>query len=348
MQIYIIIFVAALCLVLYRKETKLSWVLLLFMFVVTAFRSEDVGADTYNYLYVFSHETGSNLDRSSRLLEFLNLGVYFLLSQYNLETRYVLILYAIVSYALLFVISKKFKIRLSYLLLFFFLTNLFIKNLNISRQIVSVTILIVGINYIKHEDFRKSLLFFLFVALAGGFHASSYLYVFLYLFRYAKTTCSKQIPIVVFLVSLVFVFNIIPLEPIFKLLTPVDYENYSKSLSYSYTGSVLGLIFIVFNLGINSFILYRYKGPFYFLFMLCIIINSTTVGMDFVVGRITLVFSLFLCVVFSQFFGKDKLTGIDTALFSIVLLTRTYFSFSAILHDPDLIQYSFDFSLLTK
>lgn len=348
MQVYIIIFVAALCLTLYRKETKLSLALLVFMFIVTAFRSEDVGADTYNYLYMFSHETGSNLDYSSRTVEYLNIGAYSLLSNYNLDTRYILVFYAVISYVLLFVISRKYRIRLSHLLLFFFLTNLFIKNLNISRQIVSVTILIWGISYIYNDKVKTSLLFFLFVALAGGFHASSYLYVFLYIFRFTKDKSLSNAPIAVFLVSLVFILNIISLEPIMRSLMPIEYSIYSKSLSHTYSGSLLGLLFIIINLAIQCILLKRYKGPQYLLFAFCIIVNSTTVGMDFVVGRITLVFSLFLCLVFSQFFGNNKLSGIDLILFVFILVTKTYFAFTSILRDPDLIPYKFDFSLLVK
>lgn len=348
MQIYLIVFAVALGLALYKKETKLSWVLLLFMFIVTAFRAEDVGADTYNYLYEFSHETGSNIDNSSRLLEFLNLGAYFFVFNYGLDTRYIIILYALLSYLCLFIINRKYGIRLSYLLLFFFLTNLFIKNLNISRQVVSISILAVGINYIFHEKPRKSLIFFLFVILAGGFHASSYIYVFLYLFRFIRIQHSKGLPLAAFLVSLIFITGIIPLEPILQQLMPAEYGLYSKALSHSYSGSLIGLLFIIFNLAVQCLILYRYKGQYFLLFAFCIVISSTTVGMDFVVGRITLIFSLFSCIVFSQFFGGKRLSPTDKLLFLFVIVTRAYFAYSAIISDPDLVPYVFDFSIITQ
>lgn len=350
MQIYIIIYVIALCLTLFKKETKFSLALLALLFIVTAFRDETVGADTYNYLYFFSHETGSNVDVSSRVLEFLNMGAYSFIYINGLENRFILIFYAFVSYLFLYIISKKYRIRLSYLLLFFFLTSLFIKNLNISRQVVSITILATGVSYIFDKSFKKSLLFFVFVVLAGGFHASSYFFIFLYAFRYLRNynDTGKTIPLYVFLISMAFIIGIIPLEPIIRQIMPVEYQLYSKALSHTYSGSIVGLFFILFNLIVQCVLLSRYKGDYYLLFAFCIIISSITVGMDFVVGRITLIFSLMSCVVFSDFFGEYKKASFDLLLFIFVVLSKTYFSFSAILRDPDLVPYNFDFSLVLK
>ena len=339
MRVYIIIYLAALLLALYKKETKLSLLLLLFMFFVTAFRAEEVGVDTWNYLHNFSSETGSELDFSSRALEFLNLGLYYYFLQLGIDTRVILVLYSLITYFFIFQFNKKLNTRLSYFLLFLFLTNFFIKGLNISRQVASAAILAYGILFIYEKNTSKSLWFFVFVILAGGLHATSYFYVILYVLRYIHLNNTKLVSLSTFLISLLIILNIIPIEPIMHQLMPKEFAIYSKDLAHDYTGSFLGMVLILFTLAVECILLSKYKGKYLALFALGIIMNSSTVGMDFVVSRITLFFSLVYCAFFAIYIGRQKLDQLDIALLSAMFLIKTYFAFGAILSDPDLVPF---------
>lgn len=342
MKVYIIIYIAALCLALYKKETKLSLLLLFFMFFTTAFRAENVGTDTMNYIYGFSQEAYGMSDYSSRTVEFINLFLYYTVLKNDLNTRYILVFYALITYLGLFFISRQYKVRLSYLLLFFFLTSFYIRGLNISRQVAAVMVLMLGLKYIYEKNFVKSLLFFVFVIFAGGFHASSYLYFILYFLRYIHFHDEKKVAGIAFFLSLLFILNIIPLEALMMRFLPKEYSIYSQSLAVSYKGSAIGMLVILFNLCINCIVLLKYKGNFFELFAFSVVINSSIVGMDFVVSRITLFFSLTLCLAFSSFFATERKQSRETSiLFLVILLKEPYFAFSSITQDPTLVNFEF-------
>lgn len=339
MTIYIIIFLLAAFCFSRKQEGYLSYLLWLIMLAATIFRSENVGADTWTYLYGYAWD----VDSGSHVFEMLNNLVYYNIYKFDWERRIILYVYGIITYLFLFLMSRKFEIRLSYLLFFFFLASMFIKGLNISRQLMTATIICFSIPFIYEINTRKSYLFFGFVALATMFHFSSFMFVFLYVFRFIRNIENTKLVVFSSIFGSLFILQLIPIDSIFATFLPEEYSDYSRHITNKNEVSILGVVARFIIMGIQLIILSKTESKYNVLFAFSITLICATMGMDFVIGRIFLVLELFSIIYIASIYSCSFYNDVNRVILAIYLFISIYFCYDSIVTNTTINNYQFFF-----
>lgn len=309
----------------------LGWFVFIIFFLMTTFRHESVGVDTINYL---------NYTGERRENEFVYLFITMLnLLGYNISIIYVM---SIVTYLSCFLCILKNRLDVRYFTLFFFLFYFFFESMNISRQVASLSVLSLFIPYIYEKNFKKSLLFFIGVILASGFHYTTLYMMVLYGLRYISIRAKIYVPLA-FLLSVLFLFDIIPIDTIMTFFLPDEYKDYStilKKESISFLGYLYRLFLLLFQLKILGFLKGNNDRCFFFL---SIIVSNAAIGMNPIISRIFLIFSFVSIIICSRFFCEAVKSKNKTQIqmFIIYVILNTYFAFSFLRSAPEFGNYKF-------
>lgn len=333
MAYYIIIYIILLF-SLFLKEAKgkrIGWFVFIIFFIMTTFRHESVGVDTINYL---------NYTGERRETEFVYIFIYGLnLLGYNISIIHVM---SIVTYLCCFLCILKNRLDVRYFALFFFLFSFFFESMNISRQIASISVLSLFIPYIFERDFKKSLLFFVGVVLASGFHYTTLFMILLYGLRYININLRTAVPVAL-LLSILLLFDIIPIDVVMLHLLPDDYSGYSNILekgTISFFGYIYRIVLLIFQLGLLGMLRDKKDVTFFFLY---IIVTNASIGMNPIVSRIFLTFTFMSIIICSRFFyDAVKLKNKKRIMMFIVyVLLNTYFAFSFLRSASEFGSYKF-------
>ena len=165
------------------KRSKTQGVIIFtLMFFVSFYRDIKVGIDTYAY-YMNDITYGIIGDTSmsySYELGFLLFRRF--IDDYNLPPRWCLFGLVILTFFFLWKASKRYKVNLVLLCLFFYLFNFYFLSMNIARQITASSILLYGYSFLKEE--KKHYYYIPLVLLAASFHLSSLLFILVYFVRF--------------------------------------------------------------------------------------------------------------------------------------------------------------------
>lgn len=177
MDIYIILAVLLILAQFVKKNKKLVFVLLvLLIYCILAFRSENNGIDLPDYIYAFKT---NDLDRSylepaymlfSVTLHSITSSVFF----------FIVVTSAATLFPLIYIIRKESNNKLYSLFYLVISTHYFFLFSGI-RQSISISLLLLAFYYLRNREMKLSLIWFV---IAGLFHSSSWLFIFIYLIDY--------------------------------------------------------------------------------------------------------------------------------------------------------------------
>lgn len=212
-----------------------SCVLLLILFILTAFRNKNIGNDT-NYYLIFYNYTVSNISTPANFEIGYRIYCYFLGNYLLFNGHYFLILTAVICYIPLFVVFFK-KSQSPEISIVLFFCMLFSAYTNTLRQCIAMSLILIGYCFLKD---KKTLLFILFVLLASCFHLSALLCILLLFSRFFPKRAA-----VVILVGIIFAglsaFN----SQISGFLSKI-LPSYSQYFSSEYAGTGwLGLTYYI-------------------------------------------------------------------------------------------------------
>lgn len=347
---YIFLLFIALFFIIFDKEGKYSLIVLFSMFFFSAFRGENIGTDTIQYLNmdVYGYTINEWKDlinfKISRNYEILTNTILFVINKGLLPRRSIIIFFSFMISLFLWLISKRCKYNLGILCFFFLVISLYILSYNIARQICAVTILGYGITYIYDEKKSKSLLFFVFVLLAASIHISSISFGILYFFRWIRI--SYKVSIVILPLSFIFIFySGYKFDHLILNLIPEGYtQSYGKLISTSeYTEvSVLGHIHKIIFLMLILYILPHIERKKIPLFTIAVIISYAFTGTNSVISRIALIFVFIIQLQYVEFFSLNKDTKNRIILYVICCL-QSYVFIKSVISNPEIFPYVFCF-----
>lgn len=303
------------------------------MCLVTCFRSERVGTDTWQYLNYGAYLMTDNSD--SRFFEWCSNSIYLLIDTFHWDTRVALYVFAVVTYLFLYLISRKYKVKLYYLVLFFFLGNFFSTTLNISRQMASIPIIIYALPYVFEKNQIKSLLYFVFAIIAGGFHSISYVYMAFYLFRYLNFNKHKFI-ILLIIIAPLFVLQILPMQTILTALTPAQYARYIGDFSTDLNVTVFGRLYALIIFSIQIYIFSKNNQSYHLVFGFSILSTLALQGLSQEIGRVFFPMLFVIYIAYADYFTNKR----NPILLAGLIIGMTYFCFKGISTNPDLNHYT--------
>lgn len=335
----ILLLISIIC--LFFPEKKWAKVLSLgSLFIVSAFRGENVGTDTVNYIngyrnYIDGVEFA--IESIGQQAEFITNGIVYLLSSLGLSGRYIIIFFSVVILGSIPLISKRLKVSPVYLS-FLFLTGQFIPSLNIARQIAATMLIGLAATYIYEESVKKSLRFFVLVIIAAGIHSFSVVFLILYLLRFIRM---KYRTVSVFVIlSLIFGFTgIIDVSHILNGMMG-SLGGYADSYFDAFTSnrvrSLFGYLIPVVITGVKLFLLKNVDNRSMSLYCVALCVPLFFNNSSEILERMLIIFgflSSFIIAINMGDYEKKKSTYRLLSFLMIIPLSYMYLSYVARNHE---------------
>ena len=310
------------------------------LFSIAAFRSVSVGTDTesyYNYFY------NIELLKDDRIYTGLQRGWYhYTLFFYRFfDFQWFLIAnYTIIIGGFCYFLYKKSTNCVASILLFFLL-YFFFSSLNVMRQYMAISIVLVALTFLD----KNKLVFCGLVILASFFHFSA-LICLMFLFVQNRLSIHRQFYVIVFVV-LSFLLGFVFENAMKTLVSQITIFNSLNEGAASYIEEWGGERNIVTNMIINlmfifSYLLAKDRSSFYLkLYFLFIILNNIfgSAGQG---NRIFLYFNVGMLIAFPEISSKLKnisLRGIYNLAYVIYAYAIWYVSISS--NSGEVVPYSF-------
>lgn len=230
-----------------NKKIGVFWICILCF--LSMFRAESVGTDTANYTNFSNEISELIIDKNTdfeigRMLEISYLSLKNWLYGNDYSPRLLICVMSIVTFLFLFLTLK--RMRLSYGIGVLVFTILFyLASFNIARQICACSIILYSYTFLFEKD-NKRYFFFLYIFLATSFHASSILYLTLYIFRYIKTGKFKTTTLAYFAICLFLINMIYPLpisEWLISSFSSISYVRIYSERSVTSSLSIIGILY---------------------------------------------------------------------------------------------------------
>lgn len=336
-----------------NKSLGVFWIILLCFFAM--FRASTVGTDTSHILDSELQEYElislfSNNFSIGRAIEVSYLSAMIFVFENDLSTRLLIYFLSIVTFIFLFLAIKRSKMPymlgvVLYLLLFYLSTY------NIARQMCACSIVLYAYTYL-YEESKKKYLFFVYILLATTFHASSILYLAMYVFRWFKDIKYNKNILALFATAL-FVVNIGMHLPVFEWLmqkiTFINYTSVYSDIEGGHTGSIFGMInsflhfaaYMVIFLKCSNFYLDRKDLVFYLfiiVFILCQTANSD-------VSRIFLPLDMFQILYIGMLCSDGRLKINSLPFIAFVFINAFFVLLSVSKGFGEILPYTIDFTL---
>ena len=342
------------------ESKKVGWFLLFLLFVLTAFRGEEIGNDTETYMdshYIYIHATHyaniydlSNFEFSDfgGQIELLSNFIYKIIFDFNLNERFVLIFFALISLSFFYFAIKAFKVNLTYGIAFYIILCFMSYSFNINRQMCAASILLYAYSFLQFKN-AWNFFFFPLVLVATFIHSFSILFILVYFVIYIPPL-NKKWDIIVFCICVCFpIIRVGIIEQISSILSIGHISEYVSSygsegvpltkIISSYIQILLLYYFYYVgkkqNIFVNSYLINLY--------LLAILLSSMLTNYSGVVGRVVLDLSVIECIFLSQYFMKNTLkrNSVDLLVFLMMIVYFSYTNFQMI--EPDSPQFYLSF-----
>lgn len=228
-----------------KKINENFWIFILLfpLFFLAAFRSVNVGNDTYNYFRSFNLISQESLFSST--VSRLEIGYVFLvkfLSKLGLNYLGFQVVVNLFIYYVFGITIKKYSKFYSVSAFVFFNMNMFFQTMNISRAYLAISFLLLSIKYIIDRNFIK---FLIFVLIATLFHTSAIVFLIIYPFTYLKWTYKKFLIFIFISISVSLFFN-----QIIELFIQITgrYESYLSSKYFQFEDNIARYFYLLFQL----------------------------------------------------------------------------------------------------
>lgn len=230
MAIYIVLTILALlgCLIYNSRFQKIYYtLLLLLMMCISGIRSENVGPDTHNYIFVYGKIAGT------WTTEFLFFGIMQLLKSYGLKPIEIQFVFSVITFLplILLLLKKSNNIAISVLVYIFAYNIYFFETMNIVRQSCALPYLLWSIVFISEKKYLKSVVLFI---VAVGLHTSSIFAIPIIIISYIYKPSLKIATAILLVTMLIgFTASISQIVGLFELLSDFKFLSIERYSSYS-------------------------------------------------------------------------------------------------------------------
>lgn len=334
-----------------NKITGIFWIV--FLCFLSMFRAESVGTDTANYIDYSSKISSFVIDfdggfKVSRMLEISYLSTVMWLYENDYSPRLLICIMSIITFLFIFLSLKRMNLSYGIGVLIFTIVY-YLLSLNIARQICACTIILYSYTFL-FEKSRKKYLFFIYILLATSFHATSILYLSMYMFRYIKTDIFKKSTLTHIAISL-FVINIIYPLPLSEWLvstfSSLSYSETYSERSVTYTRSIFGILysFIQFLPYIIIFVKCNKEKlntqDFIFYLSIISLILSSTANSDF--ARIFLPLQIFQVLYITNLYAENRLKINKAPFYYFIAINTLLVLYGASTGSGEVVPYIIDF-----
>ena len=328
------------------KNKRVGFVLLVILFFLSAFRGENVGNDTINFMDANSIQyKGTVLADFSNFkfgdlgnkVEILNNLVCKIIYVNGVNTRWIIYFYTFVTLLFLVLSFKRFRVSLSYGLVFYVLLSFFFFSLTAARQLSAVSILLYAYSYLQCQD-KKRFRFFFWLAVASLIHSFSIFFILIYFVRLLPKP-SEVYGLVIFAASLLAVA--VEIDFISQLSVSMDIEHISDYVSEFGAGNrnIFGKL--------ESWVVVAFMYFFYYnatkqpnvnrnividnLYLLSMLFYAALTNYPGLIGRIHYDLSIIQCVFLASYMGAGnrKVTSIEKVAYLFFVFICMYINNSS-------------------
>lgn len=341
MAFYLIFTLLMGCVVLFnRKGKRIGYLLLFILFFLSAFRGDEVGHDTLNYMDAdYIKHRGTTLTELKDLeitdfgsqVEALNNYMCKIIYEFQLNPRFLIVFYSLIMMIFLSLSAKKYHISLSFLLSFFVLNGLYLESFNVARQLCATSVILYAASFLSYSGKRRNN-FFIWVTVATLLHSFSAIFFSLY-FLYKIPKLPNYVIFLLYLSCLMLTVLKIDFISNISLLMSSD-----KILSYmdSYGGedglNIIGILYnwIYVTILYYFYLVYTrkcdYDNSLGQLYIFSLVVYSAVVNYGGIIGRIHFGFSIIQPVILTIVFAHNvkKLSSMDKVFFLAYLLMACY------------------------
>lgn len=331
MLLYILLFILLLLGFVDKRDKKLGKLIIFLMFLVSFFRGDSVGIDTWSYAH-------PSLDTES----YSGIRVFEVLYHFSATSivpyvqHGVIFLFSIITFVFLYLSAKRFKVDPIVVFLFFFIFGYFDLSLNICRQFAAASVLLYAYSFLGERG-KTSLWFFPLVLFAATIHSSSLFMLILFPLRFIDLSrVNKWIFVALGVASIYYGLTILDSKFMMWALAfdiGDDIQSYSHYFEQTdlIEHSTLGIVFTVSCIVLEFFILYRmcyvnknddpqYRVVFnlFFVSILLTILFSNLYGN---LGRLRYSVSVIDCIAVAYYLQSEKKVLVkQIVLFSLIIL----------------------------
>lgn len=323
MTIYFILLVVSFIFSFLNRSHISTIFILLFMFLVLAWRDESVGTDTSNYLEMllsWNYNMSFSIDTVGRNMEVLwSLFVDFLWRN-QLSYRFLIIIPAFLTLLFTYLSYVKFEVNVKLSLFFFIALTFYFLTFNITRQCLAMSVVLLGYSFLADDNKQ---LFLVTVMLATLIHFSAILCLVFYFVDFISINLKMKIACMIFS----FILGMIGLNLNF-LQNFSAYGSYAENLS-SVDGLSVGrfLMRIVMTL-LGIYFLYKNKVDnkvIVNLFFLSICAENLAVNMHHFISRPVFYLSMIQPVFYSLYFSSSDAKFYKQPIFYALLIAVSVF-----------------------
>lgn len=316
MDIYIILFIFLFLGVFIapKKQELYYWISFVFMFILSAFRDVSVGTDTIAYEMLFRRvEDGGLIGRLERGWYYMNKWIV----DFGGGFEWVLIISTILILIPLFWVIKKHSLNPMLSVFLFLAFYIYLQSFNISRQVVSVSIVFASFHFLIKEKYKY---YIMGVFLASLFHTTAMVcipLIFANRIRYNKIWWS-----ILIILSLIFGF----------LLSSIGLPVVAKILGYSHylipgdDDMGAGIFSILTNVFALFVIFTSVRNNIYIqLFFIYIVFSNLITGVPYAY-RLVFFLSITQLLFLPYYIYNNKLKLKKMALLIVLIYATLYFT----------------------
>lgn len=327
----------------FSRFNKSGWAFFLFFlfWFVLNFRGINVGSDTIGYYtndfkgeYSFDLLSSYSMEWGFQLLSSI---IYKL----KVNPRWCVFILSSITFFFLYISSKKYSKQIGLnpivVLLMFYLLGFYSLAFNISRQIAAVSILLYAYTFL-FENKSNHKYFILFVALAGAFHFSSYLFLFVYFLKWVDFS---KIRFSLIACGAIAFFTLVQLykDPLLVWVTSVfsSLSMYlhllvgTESSSFSIPGFIIEFIQLLLSLFVYKAIS---KSPYKIyanIFLISIFFEIFMTVFFGNIGRVRYGLEIFNVIAYAWCFSFwDQLNNVNKFIYILVILINSYTMLSSL------------------
>ncbi len=323
------------------KNKRVGFVLLVMLFFLSAFRGENVGNDTLNYMDANSIQYRGTVLADFSNFEFNDLGnkveilnnlVCKIIYVSGVNTRWIIYFYTFATLLFLMLSFIRFRVSLSYGLVFYVLLSFFFYSLTAARQLTAVSILLYAYSYLQCQD-KKRFRFFFWVVVASSIHSFSIFFILIYFVRLLPKP-NVIFGFLIFIASMLAVA--IEIDFVSQLSVAMDVEHLSDYVSTYGSGErnlfgkleswtvVVFMYFFYYN-GTKQPVVNRDKVVDN-LYLLSMLFYAALTNYPGLIGRIHYDLSIIQCVFLASYLGvgNRKITGIEKVAYLLFVFICMY------------------------
>ena len=237
-----------------RRGKRIGYLLLFILFFLSAFRGDEVGHDTLNYMdadYIKHRGTtltelrGLEITDFGSQVEVLNNYMCKIIYELQLNPRFLIVFYSLIMMIFLSLSARRFQISLPFLLSFFVLQGLYLESFNVARQLCATSVILYAVSFLKYSDKRRNS-FFIWMTAATLLHSFSVIFFSLY-FLYKIPQVPNYVIFLLYLSCLMLIIIKIDfISNISLLLSSDKIESYLDNYGGDEGLNIIGILYTIY------------------------------------------------------------------------------------------------------